>query len=51
MPNEFRFDDLDLREEPSGAIPDGSYPQLTKIVSAHCTNTEECTQTCTDVCC
>lgn len=40
MPTEFRFDDLDLREEPaSGKSPDAD-------TSLNCTDTKNCTVTC-----
>jgi hypothetical protein len=40
MPTEFRFDDLDLREEPaSGKSPDAD-------ASLNCTDTKNCTVTC-----
>ncbi len=52
MPNEFRFDDLDLREEPAyAAKPDDSEANVTKNLSSNCTRSQECTLGCTDACC
>jgi hypothetical protein len=54
MPNELRFDDLDLREEPLLAMkPADSHLFMTHTIgtSADCTATKNCTDTCTDFCC
>jgi hypothetical protein len=47
MPTEFRFDDLDLREEPlrSGCSRDAAPTPIT-AQSLRCTKTGECTHTC-----
>ncbi len=54
MPNEFSFDDLDLREEPALSWkPSDSHKFATHTIgtSGACTRTQECTLTCTDACC
>ena len=47
MPTEFRFDDLDLREEPlrAGCAHDAAPTPIT-AQSLHCTKTVNCTHGC-----
>ena len=47
MPTEFRFDDLDLREEPlrAGCARDAAPTPIT-AQSLHCTKTADCTHGC-----
>jgi hypothetical protein len=48
MPNELRFDDLDLREEPSrvSTVELESVTRLCSAASSFCTQTGYCSVTC-----